>query len=122
MVDTRALFICDLSMQCSMQNYQRTNVITLALQAYVNWIEKNGEEATLPALGMTNHQLFFVGFAQVCASKMFALNVICDVTLVLKGLVVLLPTTFALQSLFSLLLNDWFAQARINISFPHSLI
>lgn len=31
----------------------------------MNWIEKNGEEATLPALGMTNHQLFFVGFAQV---------------------------------------------------------
>ncbi|MEQ2172188.1 Endothelin-converting enzyme 1 [Goodea atripinnis] len=34
--------------------------------AYVNWIKKNGEEATLPALGMTNHQLFFVGFAQHC--------------------------------------------------------
>lgn len=38
----------------------------LALQAYGNWIQKNGEEATLPALGMTNHQLFFVSFAQVC--------------------------------------------------------
>ena len=37
-------------------------------KAYVNWIEKNGEEATLPALGMTNHQLFFVGFAQVCTN------------------------------------------------------
>lgn len=31
----------------------------------MNWVKKNGEEATLPALGMTNHQLFFVGFAQV---------------------------------------------------------
>lgn len=31
----------------------------------MNWIEKNGEDSTLPALGMTNHQLFFVGFAQV---------------------------------------------------------
>lgn len=31
----------------------------------MNWIKKNGEEATLPALGMTNHQLFFLGFAQV---------------------------------------------------------
>lgn len=31
----------------------------------MNWIEKHGEEATLPALGMSNHQLFFVGFAQV---------------------------------------------------------
>lgn len=38
----------------------------LVLQAYVNWIQKNGEEATLPALGMTNYQLFFVSFAQVC--------------------------------------------------------
>lgn len=37
-------------------------------QAYVNWVKKNGEEATLPALGMTNHQLFFVGFAQVWIS------------------------------------------------------
>lgn len=60
---TRALFIWDLSMQ----SYWWTNVITLALQAYVNWIKKNGEEASLPALGMNNHQLFFVGFAQVCA-------------------------------------------------------
>lgn len=31
----------------------------------MNWIEKNGEDPTLPALGMTNYQLFFVGFAQV---------------------------------------------------------
>lgn len=41
----------------------------VALKAYVNWIKKNGEEATLPALGMTNHQLFFVGFAQVCITS-----------------------------------------------------
>ncbi|XP_061893984.1 endothelin-converting enzyme 1 [Entelurus aequoreus] len=39
-----------------------------AYKAYVNWMEKNGDEATLPALGMTNHQLFFVGFAQVWCS------------------------------------------------------
>uniref|UniRef100_A0AAY4EJY7 Endothelin-converting enzyme 1 n=1 Tax=Denticeps clupeoides TaxID=299321 RepID=A0AAY4EJY7_9TELE len=36
--------------------------------AYVNWTKKNGEEETLPAIGMTNHQLFFVGFAQVWCS------------------------------------------------------
>lgn len=41
-------------------------MVCLPCKAYVNWIERNGEEATLPALGMTNHQLFFVGFAQVC--------------------------------------------------------
>lgn len=37
----------------------------------MNWIQKNGEEATLPALGMTNHQLFFLSFAQVCFSHFF---------------------------------------------------
>lgn len=35
------------------------------LQAYKSWLQKNGEEKRLPALGLTNHQLFFVGFAQV---------------------------------------------------------
>ena len=42
----------------------------------MNWIEKNGEEATLPALGMTNHQLFFVGFAQVCISLILSSDLI----------------------------------------------
>lgn len=41
-------------------------------QAYANWVKKNGEEATLPALGMTNHQLFFVGFAQVWISHVLS--------------------------------------------------
>lgn len=34
-------------------------------QAYKSWLQKNGDEKRLPALGLTNHQLFFVGFAQV---------------------------------------------------------
>ncbi|RLW00763.1 hypothetical protein DV515_00008641 [Chloebia gouldiae] len=37
-------------------------------QAYKSWLQKNGEEKRLPALGLTNHQLFFVGFAQVWCS------------------------------------------------------
>lgn len=36
-------------------------------QAYRNWVKKNGEEASLPALGLTNDQLFFIAFAQVGA-------------------------------------------------------
>lgn len=40
------------------------------LQAYKSWLQKNGEEKRLPALGLTNHQLFFVGFAQVGQSGM----------------------------------------------------
>jgi hypothetical protein len=37
----------------------------LSSQAYQNWVKKNGAEQTLPALGLTNNQLFFLGFAQV---------------------------------------------------------
>ncbi|XP_077650569.1 flavin-containing monooxygenase 5-like isoform X1 [Urocitellus parryii] len=33
-------------------------------RAYQNWVKKNGEEQTLPTLGLTNDQLFFLGFAQ----------------------------------------------------------
>lgn len=48
----------------------------------MNWIEKNGEEATLPALGLTNHQLFFVGFAQVCLPPITC--VLCSVLILLS--------------------------------------
>nr|XP_020031435.1 endothelin-converting enzyme 2 isoform X3 [Castor canadensis] len=37
-------------------------------QAYKTWLRKHGEEQQLPAVGLTNHQLFFVGFAQVWCS------------------------------------------------------
>uniref|UniRef100_A0A8C5ARM3 Endothelin-converting enzyme 1 n=1 Tax=Gadus morhua TaxID=8049 RepID=A0A8C5ARM3_GADMO len=47
------------------ENIADNGGLKAAYKAYLNWISKNGEEATLPALGMTNHQLFFVGFAQV---------------------------------------------------------
>ncbi|KAK7127685.1 hypothetical protein R3I93_020307 [Phoxinus phoxinus] len=50
------------------ENIADNGGLRAAYKAYVNWMEKNGEEATLPALGMTNHQLFFVGFAQVWCS------------------------------------------------------
>ncbi|XP_016337773.1 endothelin-converting enzyme 1-like [Sinocyclocheilus anshuiensis] len=50
------------------ENIADNGGLRAAYKAYINWIEKSGEEATLPALGMTNHQLFFVGFAQVWCS------------------------------------------------------
>lgn len=34
-------------------------------QAYRSWVKKNGEEKRLPAVNLTNDQLFFLGFAQV---------------------------------------------------------
>ncbi|XP_065811164.1 endothelin-converting enzyme 1 isoform X2 [Labrus bergylta] len=50
------------------ENIADNGGLKAAYKAYANWIKNNGEEATLPALGMTNHQLFFVGFAQVWCS------------------------------------------------------
>ncbi|MGH0144682.1 UNVERIFIED_CONTAM: hypothetical protein FKN15_036166 [Acipenser sinensis] len=37
-------------------------------KAYRSWLQRNGEEKLLPAVGLNNHQLFFVGFAQVWCS------------------------------------------------------
>ncbi|KAG8506649.1 Endothelin-converting enzyme 1 [Galemys pyrenaicus] len=43
--------------------------LLLASQAYQNWVKKNGAEQTLPTLGLTNNQLFFLGFAQVSSLR-----------------------------------------------------
>uniref|UniRef100_A0A8V0ZHS1 Endothelin-converting enzyme 1 n=1 Tax=Gallus gallus TaxID=9031 RepID=A0A8V0ZHS1_CHICK len=47
------------------ENIADNGGLKAAYRAYQNWLRKNGEEETLPTLGLTNHQLFFVGFAQV---------------------------------------------------------
>lgn len=36
-----------------------------AFNAYLKWIEENGEEKNLPLLNLSNRQVFFVSFAQV---------------------------------------------------------
>lgn len=39
-----------------------------AFLAYEDWVRSNGEEKPLPGIGLTNRQLFFLGFAQVWCS------------------------------------------------------
>lgn len=39
--------------------------VFLYLQAYLKWVEMQGEELRLPGLDMDHKQLFFLNFAQV---------------------------------------------------------
>uniref|UniRef100_A0A8D0KHS2 Endothelin-converting enzyme 1 n=1 Tax=Salvator merianae TaxID=96440 RepID=A0A8D0KHS2_SALMN len=50
------------------ENIADNGGLKAAYRAYRNWVRKNGDEESLPALGLTNDQLFFVGFAQVWCS------------------------------------------------------
>ncbi|KAG8569550.1 hypothetical protein GDO81_014456 [Engystomops pustulosus] len=50
------------------ENIADNGGLKAAYRAYQNWVKKNGEEQVLPSLGLTNDQLFFVGFAQVWCS------------------------------------------------------
>lgn len=50
------------------ENIADNGGLKAAYRAYQNWVRKNGAEETLPALSLTNPQLFFVGFAQVWCS------------------------------------------------------
>ncbi|XP_028916661.1 endothelin-converting enzyme 2 isoform X2 [Ornithorhynchus anatinus] len=50
------------------ENIADNGGLKAAYNAYKVWLRKHGEEQRLPAVGLTNHQLFFVGFAQVWCS------------------------------------------------------
>ncbi|XP_014638623.1 PREDICTED: endothelin-converting enzyme 2 isoform X3 [Ceratotherium simum simum] len=50
------------------ENIADNGGLKAAYNAYKAWLRKHGEEQRLPAVGLTNHQLFFVGFAQVLLS------------------------------------------------------
>ncbi|XP_021083785.1 endothelin-converting enzyme 2 isoform X2 [Mesocricetus auratus] len=47
------------------ENIADNGGLKAAYKAYKAWLRTHGEEQQLPAVGLTNHQLFFVGFAQV---------------------------------------------------------
>lgn len=50
------------------ENIADNGGLKAAYNAYKTWAQKNGEEKRLPAVNLTNDQLFFVGFAQVWCS------------------------------------------------------
>ncbi|XP_028650828.1 endothelin-converting enzyme 2b isoform X1 [Erpetoichthys calabaricus] len=50
------------------ENIADNGGLKAAYHAYKKWLKNNREEKHLPAVGLTNDQLFFVGFAQVWCS------------------------------------------------------
>ncbi|XP_072318061.1 endothelin-converting enzyme 2b [Eucyclogobius newberryi] len=50
------------------ENMADNGGLKAAYKAYRSWVQKHGEEKLLPAVNLTNDQLFFVGFAQVWCS------------------------------------------------------
>uniref|UniRef100_A0A8C1Q4F6 endothelin-converting enzyme 1 n=1 Tax=Cyprinus carpio TaxID=7962 RepID=A0A8C1Q4F6_CYPCA len=50
------------------ENIADNGGLKAAYHAYRSWVKQNGEEKRLPAVNLTNDQLFFVGFAQVWCS------------------------------------------------------
>lgn len=50
------------------ENMADNGGLKAAYKAYRSWVKKHGEEKLLPAVNLTNDQLFFVGFAQVWCS------------------------------------------------------
>uniref|UniRef100_A0A4W5PUN4 endothelin-converting enzyme 1 n=1 Tax=Hucho hucho TaxID=62062 RepID=A0A4W5PUN4_9TELE len=50
------------------ENIADNGGLKAAYNAYQAWVQENGEETRLPAVNLTNDQLFFVGFAQVWCS------------------------------------------------------
>jgi len=49
------------------ENIADSGGLKAAFYAYTDWMSKNGRELALPAVNLTNEQLFFLAFAQVAA-------------------------------------------------------
>lgn len=47
------------------RNLSLSLCVFVCLQAYLKWVETEGEELRLPGLDMNHKQLFFLNFAQV---------------------------------------------------------
>jgi predicted metalloendopeptidase len=48
------------------QSYADVGALKFAFDAYKNFISEKGEEGPLPGVYLSNEQLFFISFAQVC--------------------------------------------------------
>lgn len=50
----------------------KLNTFVFYIQAYKNWLEKNGQESwRLPGINFTSEQLFYIGFGQVMMHRSF---------------------------------------------------
>ncbi len=57
------------------ENIADNGAIKASYNAYLKWVQENGEEKMLPLLNLTHRQIFFVAFSQVFELRLFVHSV-----------------------------------------------